>query len=227
MATLFGHVGEFDDNKEEWIQYVERLHHFYEANGITENDRKRAILLTTIGPLTYKTLRNVVMPRKSGEMSYQDLVAAMKTHYRPTPSEMVQRFQFNSRFRHPGESVSMFVSELRSLAEHCNFENTLEVMLRDRLVCGINNPNTQRRLLSEVNLTFQKVFEIAQGLESAVQNLKTLQGSQLLPSEEIHKVDKTVSTHVSCFRCGKSNHLPFNCRFKTARCYNCGHKGSL
>ena len=116
---------------------------------------------------------------------------------------------------------------LRSLAEHCNFENTLEVMLRDRLVCGINNPNTQRRLLSEVSLTFQKAFEIAQGLESAVQNLKTLQGSQLLPSEEIHKVDKTVSTHVSCFRCGKSNHLSFNCRFKTARCYNCGKIGHI
>ena len=118
---------------------------------------------------------------------------------------------------------------LRSLAEHCNFENTLEVMLRDRLVCGINDPNTQRRLLSEVSLTFQKAFEIeiAQGLESAVQNLKTLQGSQLLPSEEIHKVDKTVSTHVSCFRCGKSNHLSFNCRFKTARCYNCGKIGHI
>ena len=227
MATLFGHVGEFDDSKEEWIQYVERLDHFYEANGITENDKKRAILLTTIGPVTYKTLRNVVMPRKPGEMSYQDLVAAMKTHYRPTPSEIVQRFRFNSRFRHPGESVSMFVSELRSLAEHCNFENTLEVMLRDRLVCGINDPNTQRRLLSEVNLTFQKAFEIAQGLESAVQNLKTLQGSQVLPSEEIHKVEKIVSTHVSCYRCGKSNHSSFNCRFKTARCYNCGKFGHI
>ena len=116
---------------------------------------------------------------------------------------------------------------LRSLAEHCNFENTLEVMLRDRLVCGINDPNTQRRLLSEVSLTFQKAFKIAQGLESAVQNLKTLQGSQLLASEEIHKVDKTVSTHVSCFCCGKSNHLSFNCRFKTARCYNCGKIGHI
>ena len=48
-----------------------------------------------------------------------------------------------------------------------------------------------------------------------------------MPSEEIHKVDKTVSTHVSCFRCGKSNHLPFNCRFKTARCYNCGKVGHI
>ena len=126
------------------------------------------------------------MPRKPGEMSYQDLVVAMKTHYCSTPSEIVQRFRFNSRFGHPGESVSTYVSELRSLAEHCNFENMLEVMLRDCLLCGINDPNTQRRLLSEVDLTFQKAFEIAQGLESAVQNLKTLQGS---PSKEIHKVE--------------------------------------
>ena len=44
MATFFGHVGQFDDNKEEWIQYVERLDHFYQANGITENNWKRAIL---------------------------------------------------------------------------------------------------------------------------------------------------------------------------------------
>ena len=151
------------------------------------------------------------MPRKPGEMSYHDLVVAIKTHYRSTPWEIVQRFRFNSRFRHPGQSVSMFVSELHSLAEHCNFENTLEVLLCDHLVCGINEPNTQRKLLSEVNLTFQKTFEIAQGLESAVQN-----------SKEIHKVEKTVSTRVSCFRCGKST-----CRFKTARFYNCGKFGYI
>ena len=110
----------------------------------------------------------------------------------------------------------MFVSELRSLAEHCNFENTLEVMLRDR-------PNTQRRQLSEINLTFQKALEITQGLESAVQNLETLQGSQVLPSEEIHKV----SNPASCFCCGKSNHSPFNCQFKRARCYNCGSSKNI
>ena len=80
MATLFGHVGEFDDSKEEWIQYVERLDHFYEANGITENDKKRAILLTTIGPVTYKTRCNAqktrrdVIPRLSG--CYEDTLSS-------------------------------------------------------------------------------------------------------------------------------------------------------
>jgi hypothetical protein len=33
-------------------------------------------------------------------------------------------------------------------------------MLRDRLVCGINQPSMQRRLLAEVALTFKKALEI-------------------------------------------------------------------
>ena len=31
-APLFGQVKEFDGEKEEWSQYVERLDHFFEAN---------------------------------------------------------------------------------------------------------------------------------------------------------------------------------------------------
>ena len=33
MAAVFGKVGEFDAAKEEWPQYVERLGHFFQANG--------------------------------------------------------------------------------------------------------------------------------------------------------------------------------------------------
>ena len=41
-----------------------------------------------------------------------------------------------------------YVAEVRSLAEFCNFGQTLlEAMLRDRIVCGINDDAIQRRLL--------------------------------------------------------------------------------
>ena len=44
-------------------------------------------------------------------------------------------------------------------------------MLRDRLVCGINNEQIQRKLLSEPELTYKKVLELAQGLKAATKNL--------------------------------------------------------
>ena len=41
--------------------------------------------------------------------------------------------EFNNRFRNEGESVADFVAALRNLAEHCEYKDTLEMMLRDRL----------------------------------------------------------------------------------------------
>ena len=86
----------------------------------------------------------------------------MKEHYNPRPSEIVQRFKFNTRFRQPVESISTYVSQLRSLAEFCNFRAALD-MLRDRLVCGINDSQIQRRLLLEKKLTFENALSLALG----------------------------------------------------------------
>ena len=47
-------------------------------------------------------------------------------------------------------------------------------MLRDRIVCGINDPIIQRRLLSEKALTFKSAMELAQGMESAAKNVRKL-----------------------------------------------------
>ena len=72
----------------------------------------------------------------------------MEGHHNPEPSATVQRFNFHLHCRQPGETVSMYVAELRRIAEHCKFDN-LESMLCDRLVYGIQDPRIQRRLLAE------------------------------------------------------------------------------
>ena len=49
-------------------------------------------------------------------------------------------------------------------------------MLRDRLVCGINNRRIQQRLLTERSLTFAKALEIAQAMEAAAEGIEDLSG---------------------------------------------------
>ena len=88
----------------------------------------------------------------------------MSDHHSPLPSEIVQRFHFHTRFRKKGETVATYVSELRAIAQGCNFGESLDAMLRDRLVVGIDNEAIQRRLLSETLLTFKKALELAQNL---------------------------------------------------------------
>ena len=94
---------------------------------------------------------DLLAPAKPGEKSYQELIRLIQDHLASKPSEIVQRFKFNNRFRTEGESVADFVAALRNLAEHCEHGDILETMLRDRIVCGIRDEKIQRRLLVEKN----------------------------------------------------------------------------
>ena len=91
------------------------LEYFFIANSITAADKKRAVFLSVIGPSRYKIL---LAPDKPGDKEYGALVDVLSRHFKPKPSEIVERC---NRSRKPGESVSMFISELRSLS---NFRDT-------------------------------------------------------------------------------------------------------
>ena len=74
-------------------------------------------------------MRSLISPAKPNDKSFGQLVEAMRGHLCPPPSEIVQCHKFNSRIRQDGESVAVYVSELKALAQYCNYGETLEVML--------------------------------------------------------------------------------------------------
>ena len=110
----------------------------------------------------------------------------------------------------------------------------MEDMLRDRLVCGINNHQIQERLLAEPDLKYQKAVELALAIESASKNVGDLHmtktNANLVRSTEY--VDKvTQGKHAllgkknqECYRCGE-DHEASSCKFKEAKCYSCQKKG--
>ena len=127
MAALLGKIEPFDPETEEWPEYVERLGQYFEANDLTGEEKavkRRATLISLMSPATYKVARSLLSPAKPSEKTFDEIVAVLAKHHNPTPSEVMQRFSFNSHSRQAGESVATYVAELRRLAEHCNFGNT-------------------------------------------------------------------------------------------------------
>lgn len=68
------------------------------------------------------------------------------------------------------------MAELRKLAQDCNFVDFLTVMLRDCLVCSINDDRIQWRLPSEDGLIFEKALKFAQAMEVANRDIVDLHG---------------------------------------------------
>jgi len=54
-----------------------------------------------------------------------------------------------SEFDNAKEEWQLYIAELRKLSNDCDYGESLNEMLRDRLVCGVKDKHIQRRLLAE------------------------------------------------------------------------------
>ena len=109
---LHGTIGVFDPALEEWSEYSGRLVHYFVANYIVADDKRRAIFLTVVGPATYRLLKTLASPQKLDEFEFSQLVDLAMSHYNPKPLPIVKRFEFNSRCQREGESIAAYVAEL-------------------------------------------------------------------------------------------------------------------
>ena len=85
-------------------------------------------------------------------------------HLSPQPSEIVERFKFYKRMQMLIESVAQYMSELRQLAQDCNFKATQNKMLPDTFVIGVTNEGIQQKLLAVKDLDLDKIVEVASAL---------------------------------------------------------------
>ena len=144
MTTqYFGHIEPFDPDVDNWTVYLECVEQFFVANSVAD-EKKASVPLTSLGKKGYSLLRNLVAPAKPADKGYDDLVRVMKEHFTPKPAVIAERYRFHQRKQHEGETVAQYLAELRKLTEACEFKDSLEEALCDRLVCGMHNEAIQR-----------------------------------------------------------------------------------
>ena len=193
--------------------------------------KPRAVLFSVVGAAMYKLIKNLLAPTKPTEASFKDIVKLLTEHYQPKLSRVVPRYLFNSRIRKQGESVATCVAEFKCLSEHCEFAGTLNDMLYDRIVCGINDSHIQRRLLVELDLTYKKAYELALALETADKSAQDLQAKSSDINFNQSRNSKTPGRSkdtkpVTGHRCEGPHKAP-DCTFQKATCHKCGKQGHI
>lgn len=113
-----GKIGPFDVAKDNWNSYVDRLDQYFIANAL-KSEVKVATLITVIGNDAYELMVNLCTPEKPSAKTYSELVNIMKGHLNPKPSQLAERFKYRQRVQKQGESVAVYVSELKRLSKDC------------------------------------------------------------------------------------------------------------
>ena len=223
-----GKVDPFDNTVDDWKTYVERIKQYFAANDVADGKRV-SCLISLMGGRTYGLLRSLTAPLKPSEKSYEEIVEILRAHLSPKPLVIAERFRFHKRDQRDDETIGAFVADIRKLSHHCEFGETLDASLRDRLVCGLRNELIQKRLLSEADLTFTRAIAIAVAMETAAKDASELQ-HQRHQETEVHKIaaNRPIRRTITplCYRCN-GNHNAVDCRFKEAICHNCSKRGHI
>lgn len=153
----------FNPSENNWTFYIKRLEYYFTANDIVD-DKKKSASLAVFGPMNWPNIQYSLVDK-----TIVEIVATLQNHYASAPLPIIQGFKFKSRQRFPEESIPTYIAALQQ-QENIEFGNTLNDMIRDHLVCGVNDRAIQRRLLQESNLDYiiyKTAYDVAIAMESA------------------------------------------------------------
>jgi len=118
----------------------------------------------------------------------------------------------------PTETVDNFVAELKTLAKTCNFCDCLsDSLIRDRIVLGIKNEQTTKKLLRMRDLTLNRCIDVCRSEEVTSMQMKSFSESV----DSVHQVKRK----------GKNSERPsdgkLNMESKKISCKFCGYEHPL
>ena len=146
-----------------------------------------ALFLHAVGPkaLTIFNAMNFTGDEKKDNLTH--IIKKFDDYFIGEINETYERYVFNSRNQEAGEGIESYITVLRTLAQTCKFCDCLkDTLLRDRIVLGVKDGHTRKRLLQERDLTLKRCIDICKSIESSSTQLKTL-GSE---RADVHKVGK-------------------------------------
>ncbi|KAK8768590.1 hypothetical protein V5799_014944 [Amblyomma americanum] len=182
----YGALEPFHGEGGAWTEYLERVKLFFNAKSLPE-ENKKSVFLTCCGSGAYSLLRSLLTPKTPDQVSIDEIFSVLSGHYIPKPSVVVCHFRFNCRSHQTEESVSDYTASLKKLSANCEYGTFLPDMLRDRLVCGINDASMQRRLLEEPNLTLESAVKLLIAMETAKRDSSMLMQSQgMIEAQTVH-----------------------------------------
>ena len=166
--------------KGQWLNYVK-------AAKISREDKdcQAAIFLACIGADAYDLYTTMQFESDDDRQDPDRLIEAFERHCIGELNEVYERYMFHRRQQEPGESFDAFVGDLRRLVKTCEYGTIEESAIRDRIVLGIRDDATRKKLLQTRKLDLAKAIDICRSSEATTRQLK-----EIMAPEEVQAVQQ-------------------------------------
>lgn len=223
----------------EWKRFHSQWNNYEIATDLTDkpSSKRAAVLLACVGSDAYEvfeTLDISVDDRKKVDK----VIAALENHFVGETNQTYERYVFNRRQQEPNENFDTFLSDLRRLIRTCEYGNQEDSIMRDRVVIGIRDDATRKKLLQNRKLDLKTAIDVCKSCEAASKQLRDMTQQH---DDDVHALDKRrpprrqrskspqrrdsgIATYKKqqnvCSRCG-NEHEARKCPAYGRKCSNC------
>ena len=143
----------FDGNlKKNWSNWKAKFEIFLIASK-RENDQERvkvAMLKNIIGDQANDVLKTFKYSCNEDQVKLSQIYDLMNKYVEPKKNLTLSRFQFFTMNQTEGQSIESFITEVTLKSKECEFdtdENICDSLVRDRIICGIQDKKLQENIL--------------------------------------------------------------------------------
>ena len=161
----------------EWKRFHGQWKNYVKAAKIDKEDadRQAAIFLACVGSDAYDIYTTLEFESEDDKAKPDKLIEAFERHCVGEVNEIYERYIFNNRQQQPaGESFDTFVGDLRRLVKTCGYGTVEESTIRDRIVLGIRDDATRKKLLLTRTLDLTNALDICRSSEATMRQLKDM-----------------------------------------------------
>ena len=136
-----------------WKRWKEEIELYMDlAMGGKDESTKVKLLLYLMGSKVREIYETIHFTTAVNERTLKEVMEAFDKHCNPKKSETVERYKFFQRTQEVGEPLGNFVTDLKLLASTCNFKDLKESLVRDRIICGIQDRLLREDLLKDPDI---------------------------------------------------------------------------
>ncbi|XP_021340552.1 uncharacterized protein K02A2.6-like [Mizuhopecten yessoensis] len=236
---------------ENWRRWSQRLNVYLTASGGSEKPDATnvAIMLHSIGEEGLEIYNNFTFENEGDNLKLKPVLDKFQEYCNPRKYTVIERYMFWETKQREGESIDHFVTELKPRAKNCEFGDQKDMMIRDRVIFGIDNDRLKERLLRDsADPSLNRMIEICRASKASAKQMKEISepgtdtttgaaatavhavskrkqsfgGKQSKqPQKTQHKQQHATSNKWKCRNCGKS-HPKNECPAFGKQCHKCG-----
>lgn len=140
-----------------WDRWLKSFDLFVMASGITNEPQKKALLLHYAGVDVQDIF--YAFSQETQDKGFADTKKALTDHFEPKKNTTFERHIFRQATQQADETISTFVTRLKTIARGCNYGDLHDDMIKDQVIEKCRSASFKRRLLREDDLTLAKVIK--------------------------------------------------------------------